>query len=138
MFNVGGGELLVIALVALIVLGPDRLPGALRTAGQWMGELRRISSGFQTDFKTALADAEREAEAAKKAEAPTLGELSEQTGSDSAPAPNAAAPMSPIPVPDPPPAEPAATPSLDADGAGPGDPRASEAPPGLPDDPAAP
>lgn len=65
MFNVGGPELIVIAVVALIVLGPDKLPGALRQAGQFMGELRRLSSGFQTDLRTAIADAERDAEDAQ-------------------------------------------------------------------------
>lgn len=63
MFNVGGPELIVIALVALIVLGPDKLPGALRQAGQFIGELRKISNSFQIDLRTAIADAERDAEA---------------------------------------------------------------------------
>lgn len=62
MFNVGGPELLVIALVALIVLGPDKLPAFIRQAGQVLGELRRISSGFQADVRGALEAAEREAE----------------------------------------------------------------------------
>ncbi len=69
MFNVGGMELLVIGLVALIVLGPDKLPGAIRQVGQVVGELRRISSSFQTDLKGALSDAEREAEAERRANA---------------------------------------------------------------------
>ena len=54
MFNVGGGELLAILLIALIVLGPDRLPGAVRQAGQWVGELRKISSGFQNEIRSAF------------------------------------------------------------------------------------
>jgi len=62
MFNVGGMELLVIGIVALIVLGPDKLPGAIRQVGQVVGELRRISSGFQTDLRGALSEAERDAE----------------------------------------------------------------------------
>ena len=62
MFNVGGMELLVIGIVALIVLGPDKLPGAIRQVGQVVGELRRISSGFQTDLRGAISEAEREAE----------------------------------------------------------------------------
>lgn len=69
MFNVGGMELLVIALVALVVLGPDKLPGAIRQFGQVLGEVRRISQGFQTDLKGALAEAERDAEAARGADA---------------------------------------------------------------------
>ncbi len=59
MFNVGGGELLVILLIALIVLGPQRLPDAARQVGKVMGEIRRVSSGFQSELKTAFdADAE--------------------------------------------------------------------------------
>jgi sec-independent protein translocase protein TatB len=54
MFNIGGGELLVIALIALIVLGPQRLPDAARTVGRVMGDLRRISSGFQQELRDAF------------------------------------------------------------------------------------
>ena len=67
MFNVGGMELVVIGLVALIVLGPDKLPGALRQLGQVVGELRRVSQGFQTDLREALDEAERDAERQRRA-----------------------------------------------------------------------
>lgn len=59
MFNIGGGEFLVIALIALIVLGPQRLPEAARQVGKAMGELRRMSSGFQSELKGALEEADR-------------------------------------------------------------------------------
>jgi sec-independent protein translocase protein TatB len=39
MFDIGFTELLLIGVVALIVLGPDRLPGAVRTAGLWIGRI---------------------------------------------------------------------------------------------------
>jgi sec-independent protein translocase protein TatB len=55
-FNVGGQEFLVILLLALLVLGPERLPGAIRTVGRVVGELRRISSGFQSELRDALAE----------------------------------------------------------------------------------
>ena len=58
MFNIGGGELLVIALIALIVLGPQRLPDAARQVGKAMGELRRMSSGFQQELRSALDESE--------------------------------------------------------------------------------
>lgn len=67
MFNVGGMELIVIGLVALIVLGPDKLPGAMRQVGSAMGELRRLSRGFQTDLRGALEEAERDAERQRRA-----------------------------------------------------------------------
>lgn len=58
MFNIGGGEFLVIALIALIVLGPTRLPDAARQVGKAMGELRKLSNGFQSELKSAFDDAE--------------------------------------------------------------------------------
>ena len=41
MFEVGYSELLLIGIIALLVLGPDKLPGALRTTGMWIGRIRR-------------------------------------------------------------------------------------------------
>lgn len=70
MFNVGGGELLVIALIALIVLGPQRLPDAARQVGRVMGDLRRISSGFQQELKVALDDDDRPGPARRKESVP--------------------------------------------------------------------
>ncbi len=58
MFNIGGGELIVIALIALIVLGPQRLPDAARQVGKTVGELRRISSGFQRELRDAFDDSD--------------------------------------------------------------------------------
>jgi sec-independent protein translocase protein TatB len=72
MFNVGGGELLAILLLALIVLGPQRLPGAVRTVARVMGEVRRISSGFQNELKTAFDEADVDAEPPRRREAVPL------------------------------------------------------------------
>jgi sec-independent protein translocase protein TatB len=54
MFNVGGGELLVILLIALIVLGPQKLPEAAKQIGGFARELRRMSDSFQNELKHAL------------------------------------------------------------------------------------
>jgi len=54
MFNVGGAELFIILLLALVVLGPDKLPGAMRTVGQWAGEMRKMANGFQTEMNKAI------------------------------------------------------------------------------------
>jgi sec-independent protein translocase protein TatB len=54
MFNVGTGELIVIMVLALIVLGPDKLPSAARQAGRYLAEFRRITSGFQQEFRDAV------------------------------------------------------------------------------------
>ena len=56
MFNTSGTELLVILLVALIVLGPEKLPEAARKVGNVMREIRRMSSGFQAEVRDALAE----------------------------------------------------------------------------------
>ncbi len=56
MFNVSGPEILIILVVALIVLGPDKLPDAARKIGGVMREVRRISSGFQDEVRDALSD----------------------------------------------------------------------------------
>jgi len=55
-FNVSGPELLVILLVALIVLGPDKLPDAARKLGRLMAEVRRISGGFQAEMRDAMQE----------------------------------------------------------------------------------
>jgi Tat protein translocase TatB subunit len=55
-FNVGGAEVLVILLVALLVLGPAKLPEAARQVGKAMAELRRLSGGFQAELRDALAE----------------------------------------------------------------------------------
>lgn len=54
MFNVGGGEMIVIFLLALVVLGPDKLPEAARKVGRVLTELRRMSQGFQDEVKSAI------------------------------------------------------------------------------------
>jgi sec-independent protein translocase protein TatB len=58
-FNVGTGELLVILLIALIVLGPEKLPDAARKMGNVVGELRRMSGGFQEEMRSAMDDLTR-------------------------------------------------------------------------------
>lgn len=56
MFNVGGAEFLVIALVALIILGPDKLPEAARKVGNVMAEVKQMSSGFKRELQGAMND----------------------------------------------------------------------------------
>ena len=53
MLNVGGAELLIILLVALIFLGPQRLPEVARQLGQALGSLRSLASGFQAELEAA-------------------------------------------------------------------------------------
>lgn len=58
MFDIGWGELLVIGIVALVVIGPKELPAVLRTMGQGMTKLRRMASEFQGQFQEAMREAE--------------------------------------------------------------------------------
>ncbi|MFC5068280.1 Sec-independent protein translocase protein TatB [Flaviflagellibacter deserti] len=58
MFDIGWSEMLVVAVVALVVIGPKDLPAALRQAGKWVGALRKMAGDFQGQFNEALKEAE--------------------------------------------------------------------------------
>jgi sec-independent protein translocase protein TatB len=58
MFDIGWTELVVIAVVALIAIGPKELPGVLRMVGQWIGKARRMAAEFQGQFQEAMREAE--------------------------------------------------------------------------------
>src|SRR5215471_1350244 len=58
MFDIAWGEFVVIAVVALIVIGPKELPAVLRAIGQWTTKIRRMASEFQSQFQEALREAE--------------------------------------------------------------------------------
>jgi sec-independent protein translocase protein TatB len=51
MFDIGFTELLLIGVVALVVLGPERLPGAVRTAGLWIGRIKRSFSAIKAEVE---------------------------------------------------------------------------------------
>jgi sec-independent protein translocase protein TatB len=52
--NLGSGEILVILLLALIVLGPERLPEAARKVGGFVRQIRQMSHGFQQEVRKAM------------------------------------------------------------------------------------
>src|ERR1700755_2916119 len=58
MFDIGWSEIAVIAVVALIAIGPKELPGVLRMVGQWIGKARRMAGEFQGQFNEAMREAE--------------------------------------------------------------------------------
>lgn len=60
MFDVGAAELLVIAIVAILVIGPKDMPMALRTAGRWIARMRRVSGHFRSGLDTMIREAEME------------------------------------------------------------------------------
>ena len=51
MFGISFSELLLVGLVALLVLGPERLPGAARTAGLWIGRLKRSFNAIKMEVE---------------------------------------------------------------------------------------
>ena len=51
MFDIGFSELLLVGIVALVVLGPERLPGAVRTAGLWIGRIKRSFSAIKAEVE---------------------------------------------------------------------------------------
>jgi len=57
-FDIAWGEFVVIAVVALIVIGPKELPAVLRAIGQWTTKIRRMAAEFQGQFQEALREAE--------------------------------------------------------------------------------
>ena len=60
MFDVGASELLVILVVAILVIGPKDMPRAMRTAGRWIGKVRRVSNHFRAGVDEMIRQAEIE------------------------------------------------------------------------------
>ena len=54
MFDVGFWEILLILVLALVVIGPERLPGAARQAGFWVGKARRYIEGVRSEVEQEL------------------------------------------------------------------------------------
>jgi sec-independent protein translocase protein TatB len=59
-FNLSGSEIVVILLLALVVLGPEKLPDAIRKFGRTYAELKKMGAGFQQEFKSAIDEPMRE------------------------------------------------------------------------------
>lgn len=51
MFDVGFWELALIFVVALVVVGPERMPGMIRTTGQWLGRMQRVARELRAEFE---------------------------------------------------------------------------------------
>ena len=60
MFNFQGSELIIILLLALVVLGPEKLPEAMRRLGRFYADLKKMSNGFQEEFRAAVDEPTRE------------------------------------------------------------------------------
>lgn len=87
MFDIGFSELLLFGIIALIVLGPEKLPQAARTAGQWYAKLRRTVSSLQSEIEAELDLAEtrqqmqKEIAKIRQTEADMKREMAEMRGS---------------------------------------------------------
>ena len=60
MFDIGASELLIIVIVAVLVIGPKDMPLAMRTAGRWIGKMRKISGHFRSGLDAMVREAEME------------------------------------------------------------------------------
>ena len=60
MFNFSGSEIVFLLLLALIVLGPEKLPDAVRKFGKTYAEFKKVTTGFQDELKSALDEPMRE------------------------------------------------------------------------------
>ena len=58
MFDIGFFELSLIGVVALVVIGPERLPSVARTAGKWLGRANRFVSNIKDDISKEIKDEE--------------------------------------------------------------------------------
>ncbi|MEM1402883.1 MAG: Sec-independent protein translocase protein TatB [Pseudomonadota bacterium] len=58
MFSIGFFELLLVGIIGLLILGPERLPGALREASAWVNQFRRYASDVRRDFEEQVDDLE--------------------------------------------------------------------------------
>ena len=79
MFDVGFWELGLIALVALVVIGPERLPKVARTAGMWLGRGRRFISSVKDDIDREIKADELKEILAKQKQNNPLHEIIEDT-----------------------------------------------------------
>ena len=112
MFDIGASELLLTMIVAIVVIGPKDLPLALRTAGRWIGKIRRVSNHFRTGVETMIREAELE-EMEQKWREQNAKIMAETSATESEPLPVMEGPLA-IPAPQPVSAEVAPAPAASA------------------------
>ena len=84
MGNLGGGEILVILLIGLIVLGPKRLPEASKQVGKTIRQVRQTSRNFQAELEAAIEDPSIEEAARQKGREMLENEKKKNSYSDEA------------------------------------------------------
>jgi len=123
MFGVDSTELVVVALIALLVIGPKDLPKAMRVVGQWVGRARGMARHFRSGFDAMMREAELE-EMEKKWREENERILRDHPFAEPLAEPAALAPPAELPEasPEPPPAAPepagSAGPSTSSSGTG--------------------
>ena len=91
MFDVGFSEVVIIAIIALVILGPERLPKVARTIGFWVGKARRVVADVKSDIdremrESELADVRKlgdEISEVKNEVQSAAGEVADDTGVES-------------------------------------------------------
>jgi sec-independent protein translocase protein TatB len=112
-FNIQGSEIIIILLLALVVLGPEKLPEAMRKAGRMYADLKKVSTGFQQEFRAAMDEPMREMkdtanllrdsadftklQAGERDEKPKSAEMGDAPGMALAPADPDAVPVDDVP-----------------------------------------
>ena len=86
MFNLQGSEIVVILLLALVILGPEKLPDAIRKFAQTYGELKKMGTGFQSELRSVLDEPIREMKETARLvqDAADPNKIAEQAAEDSA------------------------------------------------------
>ena len=82
MFDIGFTEIIFILVIALLVVGPERLPRIARTAGLWVGKMRGFVSSVKADIDRELATEELRKALDKQAAVPELEELIDEVTGD--------------------------------------------------------
>lgn len=124
MFDIGASELLLIVIVAILVIGPKDMPLAMRTAGRWIGKVRKVSAHFRTGIDAMVREAELEDMEKKwKAQNEAIMKKTAVSGGDTAGEPEMTGP---------PPTAESAAPDGGQDDIGAPDPMADDPPPAAP------
>lgn len=81
MFDIGFTELVLVAVIGLLILGPERMPVAVRTIGLWVGKIKRTVSGVQKEIQDELRidEIRTKADANRKAIEGRMAELAAET-----------------------------------------------------------
>lgn len=82
MFGVGPGEFIIILIVALLVLGPEKLPAAAKTLGRILGQVRRASAEFQRTMNVEAELEENSPEKTGRGKAPAANEVLPEPASE--------------------------------------------------------